>query len=38
MNNRISITSDDIILKPKFRYWLMKKISFNHISDFRIRL
>ena len=24
MNNRISIASDDIILKPKFRYWLMK--------------
>lgn len=24
MNNRISIASDDIILKPKFRNWLMK--------------
>ena len=36
MNDGTNIASDDIILKPKFRYWLMKNFLFNYISDFRV--
>lgn len=35
MNDGTNIASDDIILKPKFRYWLMKNflliLSLIHI-------
>ena len=40
MNDGTNIASDDIILKPKFRYWLMKNfllitlatVSYTHLT------
>ena len=31
MNDGTNIASDDIILKPKFRYWLMT-VSYTHLT------
>ena len=33
MNDGTNIASDDIILKPKFRYWLMT-VSYTHLQRY----
>lgn len=34
MNDGTNIASDDIILKPKFRYWLMKNFLLITLAIF----
>lgn len=34
MNDETNIASDDIILKPKFRYWLMKNFLLITLAIF----